>query len=265
MRVLREPDDLQVDPGGMTRALAAELPVREGAAVASVEQGSVTLEDGERLACEHVVLATGPWAAALTGLPVEPRKGQLVALAAPPGLIRHKLIEAAYVDAVAAGDEGLALAVVVEQTLDGDELLVGSSRERVGFEPTVRDEVTQAMLERAARFVPGLRELEMTRSWCGFRPWLPDGLPAVGPLRPGHMDEHRPRGRGRLPRPDLGPAPRSDDLRRAARPGPGAVRPAPLQRGACFWISITCWNVGRLIQWISGWLIAPTGRWRTAS
>jgi len=185
VRVLREPDDLQVDPGGMTRALAAELHVREGAAVASVEQGSVTLEDGERLACEHVVLATGPWAAALTGLPVEPRKGQLVAVAAPPGMIRHKLIEAAYVDAVAAGDEGVALAVVVEQTLDGDELLVGSSRERVGFDPAVREEVTRAMLERAARFVPRLRELDITRSWCGFRPWLPDGLPAVGPLRPG--------------------------------------------------------------------------------
>jgi glycine/D-amino acid oxidase-like deaminating enzyme len=145
----------------------------------------VTLEGGERLACEHVVVATGPWTEALTGLPVEPRKGQLVALAAPRGLIRHKLIEAAYVDAVAAGDEGLALAVVVEQTLDGDEVLVGSSRERVGFDPTVRDEVTRAMLEHAARFVPGLSELPVTRSWCGFRPWLPDGLPAVGELRPG--------------------------------------------------------------------------------
>jgi D-hydroxyproline dehydrogenase subunit beta len=185
VRVLHEPDDLQVDPGAFTRALAAGLNVREGAAVALVEQGGVTLEDGERLACEHVVVATGPWAAALTGLPLEPRKGQLVALAAPRGLIRHKLIEAAYVDAVAAGDEGLAVAVVVEQTLDGDELLVGSSRERVGFEPTVREDVTQAMLERAARFVPALSELPITRSWCGFRPWLPDGLPAVGPLGPG--------------------------------------------------------------------------------
>ena len=185
VRVLHEPEDLQVDPSGLTRALAAELRVREGAPVASVEQGRVTLEDGERLECEHLVVATGPWAAALTGLPVEPRKGQLVALGAPRGMIRHKLIEAAYVDAVAASDEGLAVAVVVEQTLDGDEVLVGSSRERVGFEPTVRDEVTQAMLERATRFVPGLGELDVTRSWCGFRPWLPDGLPAVGPLRPG--------------------------------------------------------------------------------
>ena len=233
--------------------------------MASVEHGGVTLADGERLACEHVVVATGPWAAALTGLPVEPRKGQLVALAAPPGLIRHKLIEAAYVDAVAAADEGLAIAVVVEQTLDGDEVLVGSSRERVGFEHTVRDEVTRAMLERAARFVPALSELPVTRSWCGFRPWLPDGLPAVGPLGARDLDEQRPRGRGRLQRPDLRPAAGSDDLRRAAGPGPGTVRPAPLQRGAAFWISMTCWNVGRLIQWISGWLIAPTGRWRTAS
>jgi D-hydroxyproline dehydrogenase subunit beta len=185
VRVLREPDDLQVDPVGLTRALAAEIPVREGTAVSSVERGSVTLDDGERLACEHVVLATGPWAAELTGLPVEPRKGQLVALAAPPGLIRHKLIEAAYMDAVAESDERLALAVVIEQTLDGDEVLVGSSRERVGFDPTVRDEVTQAMLERAARFVPALRDLRVTRSWCGFRPWLPDGLPAIGPLSDG--------------------------------------------------------------------------------
>ena len=88
-------------------------------------------------------------------------------------------------DAVAESDEGLALAVVVEQTLDGEEVLVGSSRERVGFEPTVRDEITQAMLERAARFVPKLRELRVSRSWCGFRPWLPDGLPAIGPLRDG--------------------------------------------------------------------------------
>ena len=185
VQVLREPDDLQVDPVGFTRALAAQLPVRQGAAVTSVERGCVTLDNGERLACEHVVLATGPWAADLTALPVEPRKGQLVALAAPPGLIRHKLIEAAYMDAVVESHERLALAVVVEQTLDGDEVLVGSSRERVGFDPTVREDVTQAMLERAARFVPRLRELRVTRSWCGFRPWLPDGLPAIGPLSDG--------------------------------------------------------------------------------
>jgi D-hydroxyproline dehydrogenase subunit beta len=245
VRVLHEPDDLQVDPSGLTRALAAEVPVREGAAVASVEPGAVMLESGERLACEHVVVAAGPWAGSLTGLPVEPRKGQLVALAAPGGLIRHKLIEAAYADAVAAGDEGLAVAVVVEQTLDGDEVLVGSSRERVGFEPTVREAVTQALLERAARFVPALRELPATRTWCGFRPWLPDGLPAVGPLRDGVWTSTGHEGAGvclgpvsgRLlaqmicgERPELDPAP-FDPRRFSAAPASGPRSPAGTSGG----------------------------------
>jgi D-hydroxyproline dehydrogenase subunit beta len=183
--VEHEPGDLQVEPRALTRAFASRVRVREGAEVEAVARGEVVLRGGERLACEHVVVATGPWARELSGLPVEPRKGQLVALAAPPGLIRHKLIEASYMDAVAGAESDLMVAAVIEQTLDGDEVLVGSSRERVGFDPAVRDEVTRAMLDRAARFVPALRDLPVTRAWCGFRPWLPDGLPAVGPLADG--------------------------------------------------------------------------------
>jgi D-hydroxyproline dehydrogenase subunit beta len=181
-RALHEPEDLQVDASGFTRALAAEVPVREGAEVARVEPGEVTLTSGERISCDHVVVATGPWAAGLCGLPVEPRKGQLVALAAPPGLILHKLVEASYREAASAGDEGLLIATVIEQTLDGDEVLVGSSRERVGFDEGVSEDVTAALVERAAAFVPALRDLPVKRAWCGFRPWLPDGLPAIGPL-----------------------------------------------------------------------------------
>ncbi|MGH2895000.1 MAG: NAD(P)/FAD-dependent oxidoreductase [Solirubrobacteraceae bacterium] len=188
IRCVREPGDLQVDPAGLARAMLASVPVRTGAAVVSVDGGSVTLASGERLEAGHVVVATGPWGAELTGLPVEPRKGQLVALAAPPGLIRHKLIEAAYIAAAASGEPGRMIASVIEQTLDGDEVLVGSSRERVGFDDRVSEEITRAMIARAARFVPALADLPIRRAWCGFRPWLPDGLPAVGPLRDGPGD-----------------------------------------------------------------------------
>jgi D-hydroxyproline dehydrogenase subunit beta len=182
IRCLHEPGDLQVDPAGLARAMLAPLPVRTGVAVAAVEPGAVITALGERLEARHVVVATGPWSAELTGLPMEPRKGQLVALDAPPGLIRHKLIEAGYIAAAASGEAGRMIAAVIEQTLDGDEVLVGSSRERVGFEHHVSEEVTRAMIARAARFVPALAELPVRRAWCGFRPWLPDGLPAVGAL-----------------------------------------------------------------------------------
>jgi glycine/D-amino acid oxidase-like deaminating enzyme len=182
---VHEPGDLMVDAPGMARALLDGISVRTGTPVAAIAAGSVTLADGERLSARDIVVCTGPWAAALTGLPVAPRKGQLVALAAPAGLVRHKLIEAAYLGAVAAPDAALQVATVIEQTLDGDEILVGSSRQRVGFDETVDDAVTQAMLGRAACWVPALAELSVTRAWAGLRPWLPDRLPAIGPLADG--------------------------------------------------------------------------------
>ena len=185
VRCVLEPDDLQVDPAGLARAMLAPLAVLTGTDVTAVDAGGVTTAAGERIGARHVVVATGPWAGELTGLPVEPRKGQLVALAAPAGLIRHKLIESAYIAAAASGEPGRMIASVIEQTLDGDEVLVGSSRERVGFDDAVDEAVTRAMIERAARFVPALTDLTVRRAWCGFRPWLPDGLPAVGRLHDG--------------------------------------------------------------------------------
>ncbi len=182
VRATLEPGDLQVDAAGLTRALADAVPVREDAHVIRVQPGEVTLETGERLTCEHVIVATGAWAGGLTDLPVRPRKGQLVALAAPPQMIRHKLVDASYRELASGDAPELGIASVIEQTLDGDEVLVGSSRELTGFDTTVREEVTNAMIRRAARFVPALLELPVRRAWCGFRPWLPDGLPAVGAL-----------------------------------------------------------------------------------
>jgi D-amino-acid dehydrogenase len=38
-----------------------------------------------------------------------------------------------------------------------------------------------AILTKAARFLPGLR-IEGGKQWMGFRPSLPDSLPAIGPL-----------------------------------------------------------------------------------
>jgi D-hydroxyproline dehydrogenase subunit beta len=137
-----------------------------------------------RLPADAVVIAAGAWSAPLarsTGLelPLEPRKGQLVRLAHQPGFLRRKVIDGSYMQAVADPGSGLQVSTVIETTLDG-HVLVGSSRERRGFDLSVDPAVSEAMLAAAARLVPGIRALGVEGAWAGLRPWLPGGLPAIG-------------------------------------------------------------------------------------
>ena len=71
---------------------------------------------------------------------------------------------------------------VLETTWHGD-VLVGSSRARRGFDTSIDPAVSGAMVERAARLAPLVRELPVAEAWAGLRPWLPDHRPAIGPSR----------------------------------------------------------------------------------
>ncbi len=110
---------------------------------------------------------------------MEPRKGQLVRLERRPDFMRHKVIDGSYMDSVSDPAEGLRVSTVLETTLDG-HVLVGSSRERRGFDLSVDRDVSAALLSAAARFAPGVRQLAVDAAWAGLRPWLPGGLPAIG-------------------------------------------------------------------------------------
>ena len=89
------------------------------------------------------------------------------------------MVDGSYLHAVLSGEAGLQVSTVVETTWDGD-VLVGSSRERRGFDTSVDDSVSDALVATAARIAPGLVELERIDAWAGLRPWLPDNLPAIG-------------------------------------------------------------------------------------
>jgi glycine/D-amino acid oxidase-like deaminating enzyme len=139
-----------------------------------------------------VLNAAGTWAgevAALAGVfvPVHPRRGfVLVTEPLPERTIRHKVYAAEYVGDVASPDAALQTSPVVEGTGSGT-VLIGASRERVGFDRRVSLPAVGALAAKAAALFPMLRDVRVMRTYHGFRPYCPDHLPVIGadPRAPG--------------------------------------------------------------------------------
>jgi len=93
--------------------------------------------------------------------------------------VRHKVYTADYVANVASSDAGLETSVVVEGTRAGT-VLIGASRERVGFDRQVSLPVLRRLAARAIGVFPFLAETALLRSYLGFRPYCPDHLPVIG-------------------------------------------------------------------------------------
>jgi glycine/D-amino acid oxidase-like deaminating enzyme len=212
------PQDLQVQPmlaaAHLIRASGAE--VHCGAEVTGIElTGRVTgvhLSSGDRIATEAVVNATGTWSgelAALAGvpLPVAPRRG-FILVTEPlggrrePPPIRHKVYAADYMSTVASDDAELHVSTVVESTRSGT-VLIGASRERVGFAGGYPLPVLRRLAAQAIALFPFLAEVSVIRSYRGFRPFTPDHLPVIGadPRVPGlfHACGHEGAGIGLAP------------------------------------------------------------------
>ncbi|NUW36794.1 FAD-dependent oxidoreductase [Nonomuraea sp. SMC257] len=189
------PQDAQVQPMlvvahllRLARGLGTE--VRTGTEVTGF------LRDGERVTgvrttggdipAGAVLNAAGTWAGAVAGLagvrvPVLPRRGFiLVTQPMPPRTVRHKVYAAEYVGDVASSDAALQTSPVVEGT-DSGTILIGASRERVGFDRTVSVEAISALAAKAIALFPMLREVRAMRTYLGFRPYCPDHLPVIGP------------------------------------------------------------------------------------
>ena len=183
---LRVPEDRVVYPPVTTRhflerARAHGATLRERSAVESVEPRRVRV-GGTWHEANLVVVAAGAASAQLVpALPIEPRRGHLVITDRYPGFLRHQVIEVAY-HAHALARESVAFNVQPRRT---GQILIGSSRELVGWDPSIDTSLRARMLRRAAEYVPGLSALNALRTWVGFRPATPDGLPLIGEWEPG--------------------------------------------------------------------------------
>ncbi|MFF3014070.1 NAD(P)/FAD-dependent oxidoreductase [Streptomyces sp. NPDC057939] len=185
------PQDAQVQPA----QAAARLLAASGAALYLGEEVTgILLADGaargvrtprRTLHAPAVVNAAGTWGgdvAALAGttLPVLPRRGFVLVTEPLPRVVRHKVYAADYIADVASGSAALQSSAVVEGTPAGP-VLIGATRERVGFDRSTSTEALRRLAGQAAALFPVLADVRVLRTYHGFRPYLPDHLPAIGP------------------------------------------------------------------------------------
>ena len=236
------PQDMQVQPVAAAAALLAAARAQGAQVRTGVEarglardgRGAVTglATDCGTLPTRAVVNAAGTWGGALSerlgcAVPVLPRRGFILVTEPLPRVVRHKVYSADYVDNVASSDAGLETSTVVEATLGGT-VLIGASRERVGYDDTFSREVVRRLAAQATRIFPFLARVRVMRTYHGFRPYCPDHLPVVGedPRVPGvfHACGHEGAGIGLAPATGRLLA----DLLSGAEPG---VDPAPYSPG----------------------------------
>jgi glycine/D-amino acid oxidase-like deaminating enzyme len=212
------PQDAQVQPVLAAAAILAAA-VRGGAQFrAGVEVvGAVTGDDGtvtgvrtvasEIIGADAIVNATGTWGQVVgerlgVPIPVLPRRGFILVTEPMSVRIHHKVYSADYVDNVAASTEGLETSCVVEST-QGGTILIGASRERVGFDTTMDPEIVRTLAQQAVALFPFLARAQLMRVYRGFRPYCPDHLPVIGadPRAPGilHACGHEGAGIGLAP------------------------------------------------------------------
>ncbi|MFE3560679.1 NAD(P)/FAD-dependent oxidoreductase [Streptomyces sp. NPDC059193] len=207
------PQDAQVQPA----QAAARLLAASGAEVHLGEEVTGFVRSGDtvrgvrtarrELLAPAVVNAAGTWAGAVAELagvhlPVLPRRGFVLVTEPLPRVVRHKVYAADYIADVASGSAALQSSAVVEGTPAGP-VLIGATRERVGFDRALSTEALRRLAAQAAALFPVLADVRVLRTYHGFRPYLPDHLPAIGPdpRRPGllHACGHEGAGIGLAP------------------------------------------------------------------
>jgi glycine oxidase len=140
--------------------------------MASDRVTGVTLESGEHIAAEHVVVAAGWRSGDLDGIPeearvpVRPVKGQIIRL---------------------RGDRDAPVARQVVGTpeiyivpRDDGRVIVGATVEERGADVTVTAGGVFELLRAGYEALPGIAELELVEAMAGLRPAAPDNYPIIG-------------------------------------------------------------------------------------
>ncbi|MGN6551485.1 MAG: NAD(P)/FAD-dependent oxidoreductase [Pararhizobium sp.] len=168
------------DPFDFTTAVGNHVLARGGrlvratvVAITPAEDGvRVRLGDGSELTARDVVLSAGAWSKPLARqlgdtVPLEVERGYKTTLAPGSFVVKQHLFFGGHGFVISDLSSGVRVGGAVE--LGGLDLPPNFAR-------------SEAMLKKAALFLPGLKT-EGGRQWMGHRPSLPDSLPVIGPSR----------------------------------------------------------------------------------
>ena len=158
--------------------------VQPGTTVIEIEPSGdsvlVTTEQAGRIRCRHLVVAAGPWTKGLVrdlgvDLPLSVDVNML-SITEPVGLLMNRVITHVW---------GI---LSLKQYPNGTCMIGGGWQGQGGFDTNAKELDYQNLIHNirlAASVVPGLRNVNLVRSWAGFEPVMPDALPCLGCL-PGH-------------------------------------------------------------------------------
>ena len=130
----------------------------------------VYTSQGERIACNHLVIANGAWAAHCSEwlhvpIPIIPQRGQALALHQSSEPLRHIIFgEAAYLTPKRKS-----------------MIIVGAAKEEVGFNKNTTLGGISWLLNTVIRLTPSLQSCTLDQMWAGLRPRTPDNQPILGP------------------------------------------------------------------------------------
>ena len=211
-QTVSDPYDYAVAVAKAAMARGASFKRGEVAELRPDDSGvTIVLSDGTSLRARQVVVAGGAWSKRLTAplgddIPLETERGYNTTLPGYSFDLKRQLVFGGHGFVVTPLETGIRIGGAVE--LGGLKLSPNFKR-------------ADAMLKKAAMFMPGL-VTSGGKQWMGFRPSLPDSLPAIGFSRAsrhivyafghGHLGLTQSAGTGKLVAELLTGAPASLDL-----------------------------------------------------
>jgi sarcosine oxidase subunit beta len=192
------PDDALVNPFFAVRAYVNDArahgaAIRSHAAVTAIESDGARVTGvragGERIACDTVVVAAGPWSARLAAtagvdLPIVPRKAQCCATVAQPPTIRA--VVGACKDAGGVHSGYTQIQQMQSGQICFNTVLPGGVEGAAHFDaiPEIDRTFLRDSVAMLVRLFPRLRDVELLRSWVRYEAVTPDDRFLIGPAGP---------------------------------------------------------------------------------